>query len=124
MQWNDLLRELQEKKAKGQKISFSNANEDVSYLIQSNNPIRPKIFRVYSLGNHYGDIYFTKREAECMVWLLRGKTVNGVATLLKLSPRTVEYYLKNMKAKLRCRTKFELIDRVYESDFMKNVDFI
>jgi DNA-binding CsgD family transcriptional regulator len=67
--------------------------------------------------------YFTKREAECMVLLLRGKTINSVANILKLSPRTVEYYIKNMKSKLGCRTKFELIDLVYASEFMNNIDF-
>ncbi|CAL7961747.1 hypothetical protein GAMM_250068 [Gammaproteobacteria bacterium] len=58
-----------------------------------------------------------------MVWLLKGKTINSIAVLLDLSPRTVEYYIKNMKAKIGCRTKFELIDLVYASDFMESVDF-
>jgi len=58
-----------------------------------------------------------------MIWLLKGKTINGVATILELSPRTVEYYIKNMKTKVGCRTKFELIDLIHASDFIKNVGF-
>jgi DNA-binding CsgD family transcriptional regulator len=58
-----------------------------------------------------------------MTWLLKGKTINSIATILNLSPRTVEYYVKNMKAKIGCRTKFELIDLVYASEFMKSMDF-
>lgn len=77
---------------------------------------------LYGLGTRYGDLYFTRRESECMVWLLRGKTINSVATILKLSPRTVEYYIKNMKNKLGCRTKFELIDLVYASEFTKSIE--
>ncbi|MEI8055402.1 MAG: helix-turn-helix transcriptional regulator [bacterium] len=76
----------------------------------------------YKLGAKHGGRYFTKREAECMACLLKGKTIANVAAILKLSPRTVEYYIKNMKAKLLCRTKFELIDLVRASEFMENLE--
>ena len=73
---------------------------------------------VYSLGKKHANVYFTKREAECMLLLLRGKTILAVAESLHLSPRTVEYYVKNMKSKLGCRTKFELVDTVHASEFI------
>jgi len=75
--------------------------------------------KMYSLGEKYQNIHFSKREAECMSYLLRGKSTRGIAKILGLSPRTVEYYIRIMKKKLNCRTKFELIDLVAESDFMK-----
>jgi len=78
---------------------------------------------MYSLGEKYNNLYLTRREAECMIWLLRGKTVNGTATELKLSPRTVEFYLKNVKNKLGCRTKFQLADAVASTDLMRQVSF-
>lgn len=74
---------------------------------------------MYGLGEKFKDVYFTKREADCMTRLLRGKTIEGVAKELDLSPRTVEFYIKNMKKKLNCKTKFELIDLVLESDFLR-----
>ena len=73
---------------------------------------------VYSLGKKHANVYFTRREAECMLLLLKGKTIGAVANILNLSPRTVEYYVKNMKSKLGCRTKFELLDTVHASDFI------
>ena len=79
--------------------------------------------RMYKLGDKFKNIYFTEREAECMVYLLRGKSIRNVAGILHLSPRTVEFYVKKMKKKLECGTKFELIDKVAETDFLKNVDF-
>jgi len=78
---------------------------------------------MYNLGKKFKNIYFSKREAECMVHLLKAKSVRGVAKLLSLSPRTVEFYLKNMKRKLNCNTKFELIDLVAKSEFLDNIDF-
>lgn len=76
----------------------------------------------YQLGQRYGELYFTTREGECMLGLLSGKTIVRVAAELELSPRTVEFYLKNMKSKLGCRTKSELIRLILKSDFMTNYE--
>lgn len=71
------------------------------------------------LRGKYSNIYFTYRETECVVWLLRGKKISDIATILNISLRTVEYYLENVKAKVGCRTKFELIDLIRASNFLK-----
>jgi DNA-binding CsgD family transcriptional regulator len=78
---------------------------------------------MYKLGGKFNDIYFTRREAECMVQLLNGKTMRNAAKVLDLSVRTVEFYVKNMYKKLNCRTKIELIDLVMQSDFLNSIDF-
>jgi steroid delta-isomerase-like uncharacterized protein len=50
----------------------------------------------------------TKRERECLECLLRGKTAKETATILGLSPRTVESYIETIKRKLKCSNKGEL----------------
>lgn len=127
MFWKDVVNEVMKRKANGQKASLLSDEEHVTSCCCVN--ARKKVLSekkplaAYRLGAKYGDIYFTKREAECMVWLLKGKTIGGVATILNLSPRTVEYYMKNMKTKIGCRTKFELIDLIHASEFMQSIDF-
>lgn len=74
----------------------------------------------YFLGTNFPGIYLTQREAECMLNFLEERTVSEAALILNLSPRTVEFYLKNMKVKLECKTKSELVHKVRESDFTKN----
>lgn len=125
MVWDDILKEVMQRKAKGQRINLlSEEDQNNSYAeTKALKLSKRRSLAVYGLGAKYGSLYFTKREAECMVLLLRGKTINSVATKLNLSPRTVEYYVKNMKIKVGCRTKFELIDLIYASEFMKNIDF-
>ena len=128
MPLGNLLSEVMKMKTNGKKIKLLSDDEDIGYRAGSmgdrkNKPSSVRTLAAYGLGSKYGSAYFTKREAECMVLLLKGKTINSVASMLNLSPRTVEYYIKNMKSKLGCRTKFELIDLVYASEFMKNVDF-
>lgn len=73
----------------------------------------------YALGNKFADIYFTRREAECMALLLNGKRNVDIAEELGLSTRTTEYYFRKMKEKLGINTKFDLIEKVSRSDFPK-----
>lgn len=126
MYWESVLKEVLNKGSNKQAFSFTNLGakkENKNYLRSKNRTLRPRVLKAYSLGGKHGNLYFTKREAECMSRMLRGKTITRVADELELSPRTVEFYLKNMKSKLGCRTKFELIEVVLDSDFLKNVDF-
>lgn len=50
----------------------------------------------------------SKRERECLLSLLEGKTAKETAAHLGLSPRTVESYFENVKNKLDCWNKGEL----------------
>jgi DNA-binding CsgD family transcriptional regulator len=54
-------------------------------------------------------IKFSKKELQCLRYLLEGKTAKETAEVLHLSPRTVEAYLLNIKHKTLCYTKAELI---------------
>lgn len=76
--------------------------------------------RVY-VGAPYEDIYFTYREAQAMALFLKGYTNADVAERVKLSARTIDYYLSNMKIKFGCKTKSELMKRISESEFGRNV---
>lgn len=128
MSFDVILNEIMRLKKNGRETKILGKNSDNSDNIVKKKNFSPSVAKhgvlapteMYSLGNKHTNVYFTRREAECMALLLRGKTIGKVAGILKLSPRTVEYYVKNMKSKLGCRTKFELLDIVYSSDFIKN----
>lgn len=128
MYWDKILKEVVNKNKIAAQCNYANIEQKfgISSTLFSNSQksIAIQKSKSYNLGPKYNSTYFTQREAECMVLLLQGKTVNRIADLLNLSPRTVEFYLKNMKTKLGCRTKFELIELVLESDFLKNIDLL
>lgn len=42
---------------------------------------------------------FSKREQECLMCIQKGKSAKEIARILDLSPRTVEFYIQNMKKK-------------------------
>jgi|SRR3989344_4433282 len=91
-------------------------------LQSSSHKEKMRLKRFY-LGDPYQDVYLTAREASCMWQFLNHKTISETAKSLNLSPRTVEFYTNNMKAKLACYSKAELIQRVLKSKFIKNYIF-
>ena len=58
----------------------------------------------------------SKRESECAYYLTRGMTMKLVAKAMGLSPRTVEFYIENMKDKLCCNTKPDLIAKLLDAE--------
>lgn len=68
------------------------------------------------LDGQFEGIYLTPREFDCLRVLKEGKTIKEIARGMELSPRTVEFYLKNLKAKFRCKSKTELLAVVARLD--------
>ncbi len=51
----------------------------------------------------------SEREAECLIWVSRGKSSTDIGAILGLSPRTVDSYIEKACAKLRVRTRIEAV---------------
>ena len=65
----------------------------------------------------------SKREIDCLVLLLQGKTLKEIAEILFRSARTIEAHINNVKIKLKCRTKSELISKLLSLGFNKDGHF-
>ncbi|WP_394835604.1 helix-turn-helix transcriptional regulator [Pendulispora rubella] len=63
----------------------------------------------------------TRREAEILFFLLRGKSAKETAVILAMSRRTVEQHIDKMKRKLGARSKFELIEVAIEAGYMHRI---
>jgi DNA-binding CsgD family transcriptional regulator len=57
------------------------------------------------------------RECECIRYMMRGMTTKQIAAVLCLSPRTVEGYIANVKNKLNCKNRYEIISKVLGENF-------
>lgn len=66
--------------------------------------------------NQEGNLYLTKREAECIAYMIDGATAKQTAKFLGISFRTVESHFHQVKAKLQCATKDELIKFLIEAN--------
>lgn len=61
------------------------------------------------------DILISYREMQCAYHLFMGRTAKEIGNILKLSPRTIEIYINNLKLKLKFRKKSELIEILHEN---------
>lgn len=67
---------------------------------------------------HFG-VVLSKRQSECLYYLLRGKSAVSIAKLLGLSPKTVEYYIDEIKNKMVCNNKAEVIEKAIEMGYIE-----
>lgn len=67
---------------------------------------------------NYGNVVFSKRQAQVISYLLRGHSAASTSHALKLSKRTVETHIENIKNILGCQTKVELINCAFEFGFI------
>lgn len=72
----------------------------------------------FLLTNQFHHIELTDREAECIFFILRGKTAKQIARILMLSHRTVEVYVENLKMKLKAQHRQELIENAIQAGFL------
>ncbi len=61
----------------------------------------------------------SERELDCAKYLLMGKPMREIAEQLLISPRTVETHVENIKNKLGCNKKSEVISKLFEIDSVR-----
>ncbi len=79
--------------------------------------IKLKSFHIQ--GKH-GQCKLSEREIECLLWVSKNKTAKQISRILSLSPRTIESYLINLKNKMGCESKEELIQMAFKNNSIKN----
>ena len=120
--WNDVI--VSSKKGANENIYI--LNENITYKKKSEKLQigRSKRRFQYTVGEQYPGVYFTQREAECLYYLGRGLTIVSTAKMLGLSPRTVEFYVKNMKVKVKLRTKSQLVEMAHDVGLMTRLNIV
>ncbi|MCW8400887.1 helix-turn-helix transcriptional regulator [Legionella sp. PATHC038] len=74
------------------------------------------------IGAEINSVYLSKREMECLALTIKRKTAKQIGQQLKLSSRTVEEYLNNIRNKMGANSKVELIEMVINHIQKKNND--
>lgn len=83
-----------------------------------------KIIQRYYLSEPYEEVYFTSQEARCLLHCKKNSRYRAISQALNISERTVEFYLKNMRSKLSCKTKKELLQVSEEGNFFQQYALI
>lgn len=72
----------------------------------------------YILNSDHCPLLLTKKQEQCLFFLIRGKSLKEIATILGISHRTVEDHIDSIKNKLQCQTKRELIEKAIDCGFL------
>lgn len=98
-------------------IHFTNFNSQDYFYNEFLDAIKLKKYAVQGRG---GNTTLSEREFECLLWSAKDKTAKQIGKILSLSPRTIEDYLLNVKNKLGCKSKLELIELANKDSLMKS----
>ena len=96
------------KKMKSERYNIAKEKKDNFYVPAKNYPSMDKA-QVDTFLKLISPL--SKREQECLALFQQGKSARATAAILGLSSRTVEAYFENIKNKLGCYSKWELLDR-------------
>jgi len=73
----------------------------------------------YYLNSQYPNLHLTNRQSECLFHLIRGRSAKEIARVLKLSVRTVESHIEDIKNKMDCCHKSEIVEKAIEKGFVE-----
>jgi DNA-binding CsgD family transcriptional regulator len=65
--------------------------------------------------------FFTNRERQCVELLLKKYSNIKIAENLGMSIRTLNFYIKNIKCRMGCKTNRELIEILKSDDLKKYI---
>ena len=129
--WEDILQAIQNKKENPESFQriFIGSISELTHISTDDTAIKPKKrefqksrIPVCFINDSKPQTYFTRREAQCVAYALKGYTNPQAAIALNLSKRTIEFYIKNIRRKLQCRNKAELIALINQSNFIDIAD--
>ncbi len=66
-------------------------------------------YKYFYIRTTTDSVEVSRREAQCIILLSQGMTAAKTGKLLFISPRTVERHFENIKLKLDCSTKLEML---------------
>ena len=114
--WDGVLREVVNKGKPGVRCMLTNSKADEVKAV------RPKLQQSvpslnFFLGPMYPGVYLTLREAQSVALLMRGYTLKQIGQRLCLSPRTIECYARNVRSKLNCHSRAQVIEAIIAAGF-------
>jgi DNA-binding CsgD family transcriptional regulator len=65
----------------------------------------------------------TQREMTCLIKTIKGKTAKEIGKDFNISSRSIEKHLDNIKIKMKCNSRREMIEKIFNNDEMKHLLF-
>ena len=104
--WTQVMKSTEQPRKRGQGVMKKNGMKDDPFSVSF--PLQKR----FELGPLYPSVYLTRREAQSVYYLCQGMTMRESSEMMSLSPRTVEFYLSNVKEKMGCNRKQLLLEKL------------
>lgn len=126
-------------KQQAQKLLKNSENEKINVKIKSSLPdkfhghsntnkvttfIENTRINRYYLGGKYHGCYLTAKEAQCVYWLLHGKSIEEIAIIQNNSVRTIECHFENIRSKLNCYKQTQLVRVILENWIHNDIELL
>lgn len=98
----------------------------IGQLSNTNTPSDKPVINAANNTSHYkvlcgnSTVRLTRRQAQCLFYLIHGKTAKETARIISISNRTVEVYLNQIREKVGCDYKQAIIEKLNIVDFLTN----
>lgn len=96
-------------------LSTTKSLQEVCETFSQEEYLKAISLKHYPVSTQQGVVKLTSKELQCLKLLHERHTSKEIAKVLRLSPRTIEDCLLNIKNKFGCESKFELIDIASEN---------
>jgi DNA-binding CsgD family transcriptional regulator len=74
----------------------------------------------YKINTQHGVVTLSKKEAECVLYMLKGLKSKEIAKEMELASRTVDNHIENIKNKLNCSNRSQLSSILVKGGFIDN----
>jgi DNA-binding CsgD family transcriptional regulator len=87
----------------------NNSSDVISPMDNIRNFINQTPIKKYRFTDDGKEVCFSPRQMACIIGILEGKSAKGISEQLNLSIRTIENYIDQLKIKLNCARKEEVV---------------
>jgi len=101
------------------KIAMQLIAQDKQYQDQTNKKTSA-ITQTYKIGLTE-DEKLTNRETDVVFYMLRGKNSREIADIMFISPRTVEFHIDNIKSKLACNKRSQILEYAIANGYLNYI---
>lgn len=113
----DLIKKAEQEKIiipKGLTEDYNGAFQRIKTIQDQNDFLQDFLTKRSPMFNVQGQpVTITRREMDCLRFLVQGFTAKMIARQLSLSQRTVESYFEKIKIKLNCNSRAQLVELVF-----------
>jgi DNA-binding CsgD family transcriptional regulator len=113
-----IIEQAEKNKFKMFSIPSENKNHDLQNKERFEQQIELDYLKIHNDGLN---ISLTKRETQCVIELIQGSSNKMIGKKLNLSQRTVDSYMENIKIKLNCNVKSQIIKKVMQNYNIKKL---